>query len=134
MLALAALVLLHQGQVHTVPRLVFALGLGLLMLGIAIHERQQPMACPALMLALGNASYSIYLLHNPLLSLTQRLVGRFEFNWVFGLLLGMCISLLCGYLYFQLVERPVLRFIRARSSQLTSPKKQQSNPCMESED
>ena len=94
---------------------MFALGLGLLMLGFAMHERQRPMAWPALMLALGNASYSIYLVHNPLLSLTQRLAGKFELNWVFGLLLGMCISVLCGYLYFQLVERPVLRFIRART-------------------
>lgn len=115
LLAAVMLVLLYQGPVHTVDRLVFSLGLGLLMLGFALHERQQTMAWPALMLALGHASYSIYLVHNPLLSMTQRLAGKFEMNWPLGLLAGVLLALLCGYLYYLLVERPVLRWIRARS-------------------
>ena len=114
-LAAVMLVLLYQGPVHTFDRLVFALGLGLLMLGFALHERQQTMAWPALMLALGHASYSIYLVHNPLLSLTQRLAGRLGLNWPLGLLTGVLLALLCGYLYFLLVERPVLRWIRTSS-------------------
>lgn len=134
LLALALLVLLYQEQVHTVARLVFALGLGVLMLGFAMREHQRPMAWPASLLALGNASYAIYLVHNPLLSASQRVAGRFDLNWALGLLWGVFIALLFGHLYFLLVERPMLRFFRARSSQLTSAQKQQSNPCVESQD
>lgn len=86
------------------------------MLGVAIRERQQTLAWPALLLALGNASYSIYLVHNPLLSFTQRLAGRFELGWVGGWLWGGAASLLLGYLYFLWVEKPLLRFFRARAN------------------
>lgn len=110
------LVLLYQGPVHTLARLVFALGLGLLMLGFALHERQQPLAWPALMLALGNASFSIYLVHNPLLSLTQRVLGGLEWSWALALFSGIAIAICCGYGYWMLVEAPALRYLRARES------------------
>ncbi len=113
-LALVVLVLLYGGRAHQAARLLLALGLGAVMLGVAIRERQQPLTWPPLLLALGNASYSIYLVHNPLLSFTQRLAGRFELGWMSSWLWGVAASLLLGYLYFLWVEKPLLRFFRAR--------------------
>ena len=84
------------------------------MLGLALRERAQPIAWPALLLALGNASYSVYLLHSPLLSMTQRVAGKLAMGWPLGLLAGVVVSVGCGYLYYLAVERPVLRAARAR--------------------
>ena len=108
------LVLLYSGQVPGEARLALALGLGVLMLGLALRERAQPIAWPALLLALGNASYSVYLLHSPLLSMTQRVVGKLAMGWPLGLLAGVLVSVGCGYVYYLTVERPVLRAARAR--------------------
>lgn len=112
LLACAVLVALYTGLVGGEVRLVLALGLGLLMLGLAMREQQQSIAWPSLLMVLGNASYSIYLVHNPLLSVSQRLAGQLELTWSLGLLFGIFMSLLFGYLYYLSVERPVLRFIR----------------------
>lgn len=114
LLAGSVLVLLCGGRVPSEARLLLALGLGVLMLGFAIWERQQALAWPALLLAVGNASYSIYLVHNPLLSLTQRVLGRLEMHWSTGLLLGVLMAVALGYLYFLLVERPALTWLRRR--------------------
>lgn len=107
--------LLYGEQVHLAARLLLALGLDALMLGVAIRERQQPLAWPALLRALGIASYSIYLVPNPLLSFRQRLAGWFGLGWLNGWLWGVAASLLLGYLYFLWVEEPLLRFLRART-------------------
>jgi exopolysaccharide production protein ExoZ len=96
-------------------RLGLALGLSLLMLGMARREQHREFTWPISLLALGNASYSIYLIHNPLVSVTQRVVGRFEVIWPLALLFGVVVSVGLGYLYFLWVERPLLRWVRAWS-------------------
>lgn len=111
-LACAVLVLLYGGLVGGEARLVLALGLGVLMLGLAMRERRRSIAWPALLLALGNASYSIYLVHNPLLSLTQRVAGKAGLGWPVGLMAGAVVSVGCGYLYYAAVERRALRAAR----------------------
>ena len=65
-------------------RLVFAFGLALLIAGFAIREQSAALRWPSLLLMMGNASYSIYLVHNPLLSMTQRLAVRVGMNWGWG--------------------------------------------------
>ena len=62
------------------PRMLFALGLALLIIGFAIREQSSRLHWPGLLL-IGNASYSIYLVHNPLLSITQRLAARLGMTW-----------------------------------------------------
>lgn len=63
------------------PRLVLALGLGLIIVGFAVREQSVRLHWPGWLLLVGNASYSIYLVHNPLLSVTQRLAGRLGLAW-----------------------------------------------------
>ena len=60
---------------------------------------------------MGDASYSIYLIHNPLVSLTSRLVGRLHgfANWGLGMFVGVVSSVLVGVLYHLFVEKPLIR-------------------------
>jgi exopolysaccharide production protein ExoZ len=108
------LLLIYGGHVGSGSRLALALGFGVLILGLAVLERQQQIAYPALFLALGNASYSLYLVHNPLLSVTQRIAGKLGMGWPVGLVTGIAVSIGCGYLYYLSVERPLLRLARWR--------------------
>lgn len=101
-----------HAEITTGDRLGFALGLALLMLGVARWEQQRTIAWPMPLLALGNASYSIYLIHNPLVSVTQRLAGRLDMTWPVAVLFGVVLSVGFGYLYFLWVERRALRYFR----------------------
>lgn len=95
-------------------RLVLAMGLALVVLGFAVREQLELMRWPALLLILGNASYSIYLIHNPLLSITQRLAGRIGLTWPVAMVFGVVLSVLAGWIYYLIIERPALRFFQQR--------------------
>lgn len=95
-------------------RLLLALGLALLIVGFAVHEQAATVRWPALLLVLGNASYSIYLVHNPLLSITQRVAGQMALAWPSAMVWGVMLSVVAGWVYFWLVERPALRFFQRR--------------------
>ena len=94
--------------------LMFALGLALLIVGFSVREQSAAMRWPALLLNIGNASYSIYLIHNPLLSMTQRLAGRMGLTWSAAMVFGVVLSVLAGWIYYLIVERPALRFFQKR--------------------
>lgn len=111
LLASVMLFLLYAGYAAG-HRLGLALGLAAMMYGIARWEQHRAIAWPLMLMAIGNASYSIYLVHNPLLSLTQRLAGQQGMTWPLALFAGMVISVICGYLYYLWVERPALRLFR----------------------
>ena len=96
-----------------VLHLLLALGLALLIMGFAVLEQVAPFKWPALLLVLGNASYSIYLIHNPFLSISQRLAGQVGLAWPPAMLLGVVLSLFVGWLYYLIVERRALRFVKA---------------------
>lgn len=95
-------------------RLAFAFGLALIVVGFVLFERNTSLAWPAILLLIGNASYSIYLIHNPLLSVTQRIAGRLELGWLDGLIFGVVLCVLAGLGYYRLIERPALGFFRNR--------------------
>jgi len=112
--AALALIMLALMTAENLPflRLVFSFGLALVVIGFALLERASTLAWPTLLLLIGNASYSLYLIHNPLLSVTQRVAGRFEFDWVVALIFGVAVSLLVGLTYYGLIERQALKFFR----------------------
>lgn len=83
-------------------------------MGFALLEGSRTLSWPLLLMLLGNASYSIYLIHNPLLSITQRLAGRLELDWLLALMGGVVVSILAGLIYYKLIERPALRFFHNR--------------------
>lgn len=92
-------------------RALFGLPFSLLVMGGILLERQGTLAMPRHMVLMGDASYSIYLVHNPLVSLTSRLVGRFS-SWGLGMSVGVIASILVGVLYHWFVEKPLIRLFR----------------------
>lgn len=98
----------------TFLRLLLALGLALLIMGFAVHEQAITVSWPALLLVLGNGSYSIYLVHNPLLPITQRVVGKMALSWPTAMVWNVVLSVLPGWVYFWLVVGPALRFFQSR--------------------
>lgn len=113
LLACLVLLFLYQGVLPAAARLLLALGLAVMLLGLANRERQCQFIWPAFLLTLGNASYSIYLVHNPLLSLTQRAAGLLDFSWPIGVIAGILAGVLFGCLYFQWIERQALKLFRS---------------------
>ena len=97
------------------PRLLFALGLALVIVGFAVQEQTVVLRWPVWMLILGNASYSIYLVHNPLLSVTQRVAGVLGFSWVLAMLMGITLSVVAGWAYHRLIEGPALSWFRSHA-------------------
>lgn len=95
-------------------RLLFAIGLALLIVGFTLREHLRPVQWPRFMLLMGGASYSIYLIHNPLLSLTQRVAGKIGLAWPAAMAFGILLSLLAGWLYYLFVERTALQFFQQR--------------------
>ncbi|MDP3325829.1 MAG: acyltransferase [Hydrogenophaga sp.] len=95
-------------------RLLFAVGLALFIVGFAVHEQAVAARWPAVLLVLGNVSYSIYLVHNPLLSITQRVAGHMALAWPAAMLWGVVLSLVAGWIYFRMIEQPALRFFQSR--------------------
>lgn len=92
-------------------RVLFGLPFSALVLGAVLLERHSKLVLPRWMVLMGDASYSIYLIHNPLVSLTSRLVGRLHgfANWGLGMFVGVVSSVLVGVLYHLFVEKPLIR-------------------------
>jgi exopolysaccharide production protein ExoZ len=108
-----ALWLMAQNQVNYF-RLLFAMGLALMVIGFALYEQSAHVRWPTVLLMVGNASYSIYLIHSPLLSITQRVAGRISLTWPVAMVWGIVLSVLAGWAYHRIVERPALRFFHKR--------------------
>lgn len=107
------LVVMHQAP-NTYFRLLLALGLACLMVGFALWEKSVSLPWPDWLLPIGNASYSIYLIHNPLVSITQRVAAWMGLDWAGAMVFGVVLSVLAGYGYYRLVELPSLDFFRKR--------------------
>lgn len=95
-------------------RALFGLPFSLLVLGGILLERQGKLVMPPQMVLMGDASYSIYLVHNPLVSLTSRLVTRLHgfASWGLGMIVGVAASVIVGVLYHWFVEKPLIRLFR----------------------
>jgi len=101
-------------------RALFGLPFSMLVLGAVLLERQGKLVLPRWMVLMGDASYSIYLIHNPLVSLTSRLVGRLHVfaSWGLGMLVGVASSVIVGVLYHLFVEKPLIRLFRQQFKRL----------------
>ncbi|UOK43759.1 MULTISPECIES: acyltransferase family protein [Flavobacterium] len=68
-----------------------------------------------LFMLIGNATYSVYLIHNPLQMLVLRLWPKISNGFQFALALIFTLSLCCslGYLYFVIFEKHVSRIVKS---------------------
>ncbi len=77
-------------------------------------ERAAAFSVPRWLVFGGAASYAIYLIHNPLLSLTSRVFVFIGVGWVGALIASAVICVLAGVAYYAMWERPVMRLARSR--------------------
>jgi peptidoglycan/LPS O-acetylase OafA/YrhL len=97
---------LGASEPYAVDRVWFGVSLGPIVLGIAMLERlKAPTPIPWLLLV-GNASYAIYLVHNPVVSLAVRLGAMLNSSWELAFILCVSSGLLGGLAYHLLVETP----------------------------
>jgi len=101
-------------------RVLFCLPFSLLILGAALLERRGKLAFPRWMVLIGDASYSIYLIHNPLVSLSGRIIGKLQgfAGWGMGMVVSVVASVICGVLYHLYIETPVIRLFRQQFKRL----------------
>ena len=68
------------------------------------------------MMHVGNASYSIYLIHNPLQMLVLRLYPKINslVNSIVSLVLVLFLSSLFGYVYYLIFEKKCIAFIKSK--------------------
>ncbi|MDP9057453.1 MAG: acyltransferase [Pseudomonadota bacterium] len=91
----------------------YGLGASSLMLGLIALERRGALVVPAALTALGDASYSIYLVHFVVISAATKLamaINRQVPMWVGAWwLVIVATGTLAGFIFHGLVERPLLR-------------------------
>lgn len=79
-------------------------------------ERAGTFSVPQWLVFGGAASYAIYLIHNPLLSLTSRLFAMVGLAWFGALIASAVICVLAGVVYYVVWERPVMQLARTRDA------------------
>lgn len=95
-------------------RLLFGLGASFILLGAVLLEHRVSDRVPGSLVRLGDASYAIYLIHNPLIALTSRAAARIPVAnyWAGSLIFSMICVIGSGVLFHVFFERPVLGFFR----------------------
>src|SRR5271170_1643431 len=91
-------------------RLWFGLSLAPVVVGLVFIEHLGLIPAMRYGLILGNASYAIYLVHNPLISVVVRLVMSFH-QWQTTLVLCVAVGTLGGLAYHFAVERPAVAWV-----------------------
>lgn len=94
-------------------RLLAGLGFALMVLGLTLMERTVDFGRFRVLVFLGAASYAVYLVHNPAMSVLLRL-GAFQPHWVVALGFFVVVSTAAGVAYHWLIERPLMRYVRTR--------------------
>jgi exopolysaccharide production protein ExoZ len=86
----------------------FGISLAPIVIGVALLERQKSPVPLGWLLMLGNASYAIYLVHNPIISIAIRLSMGLH-SWGLSLMLCTFAGTVFGVAYHFLVEKPGIR-------------------------
>lgn len=97
---------------------IFGLGIACLIIPLIRAEQSGRLKVGGLLLLLGNASYAIYLVHFPVLSLVARLSGRMGelASWPLNLAWSLAAVIAVGVGYHLLYERPALRLLKPKAS------------------
>ncbi|MBD8066792.1 acyltransferase [Devosia sp. PTR5] len=107
-----------EGEKSAPLLLALALGFTLLLVGAVALERSTHFSMPWPLMLIGDASYSIYLVHSATLSVLALLAHRVTHDALPGPLLfalAFGLSSLAGIVVHVLIERPLLQALRHRS-------------------
>jgi len=111
----------------------FSIPAFLLVLGIVLNERRRALGrAPQPLVFLGDASYSLYLVHGPLLRVVgPAMVAAFVTQPYVVLVLAAALSIAAGVGTYVLVERPILRAARRIiTRKVPSPSGERSRPSV----
>ncbi len=91
-----------------------AIGSMALLIGLAARDLNRPLNMPRWLALLGDASYSIYLVHYPALSVMTKIAKSLRLDSWLPLELLFCVfvftGICAGVLFYSLVERPLRKF------------------------
>jgi peptidoglycan/LPS O-acetylase OafA/YrhL len=97
---------------------LFSIASVLLILGAARLDGDHELQPPRFLLALGAASYSIYLVHYPVVSFCCKVLIALNAHVAIAPLLAMVltaiVALLSGFAFHRLVEKPLVAALSAR--------------------
>lgn len=95
-------------------RIFFGLGFMLIVIGFCTIDKK--LIYPKWLVVLGAASYSIYLIHNPTISVMNRVVLIFSTKFSLApeifFILVFFVALFAGFIYYLIWEKPILRYLR----------------------
>ena len=99
---------------HPGHRILVGLSLAFVLLPLVFSEMKRPIRIPSWILLLGNASYSIYLIHDPLISVVIRCLAQTPFNNMgfTCLIICFCVSVAAGVIYHFVIEKPGLKYAK----------------------
>jgi len=89
-------------------RVLFGLALAPIVTGAVLLESQNPPLALGWLVTLGNASYAIYLVHNPIVSVVARASMSLH-SWALTMMLCAIAGTLAGVAYHFRVEKPGMR-------------------------
>lgn len=121
-----SLVMIVGFDVITDPRgrCILTVPFALILLGGCYLEKGAGLTMPRPVLFMGDASYTLYLIHIPLMSVMFRVVPAINRHmgylgptaeWAVTVFLSTALSILAGVLYHTLYERPALGFLRRKA-------------------
>jgi exopolysaccharide production protein ExoZ len=110
--------LYHVVKITDVLNVLYGVAGALLILGLVATERESGISVPKVLIFLGEASYSIYLVHYSALSVVIKLVmkmsGRLRLEDWAVYVTSALLALLAGVSFHLLVERPLLNRLPPR--------------------
>jgi peptidoglycan/LPS O-acetylase OafA/YrhL len=92
--------------IDTDHSLLMGLACACAVLQLSLMESRGTIRVPGWLIFLGGASYALYLVHNPTISIVVRFVPH---QWPVIIAAGCAASLVVGITYYLLLERPLLR-------------------------
>jgi peptidoglycan/LPS O-acetylase OafA/YrhL len=101
-------------------RVGFGVAMAPIIMAFIMLERDGKIRVPNRLATFGGASYAIYLIHNPLISLVSRITGSVN-CWFGTMAAGVIASVVAGLAYHLLVERRMGAYFKARVPTLAAP-------------
>ena len=91
-------------------------GIAFIILYLVINNYKQKINNTSILMSIGNASYSIYLIHNPLQMLILRLYPKINSisNTILALVIVLFLSSLFGYVYYLIFEKKCMNYIKSK--------------------
>ncbi len=121
-------------------RWLFAIPFSLILLGGCYLEKTGALNVPRLLLLLGDASYAIYLIHLPLISVMFRAVPAINrhtagFNptteWAMTASAVIITGILASVMYHKLYERPIIHFLHRKTSSFSGSYRRHRNDAVD---